>query len=58
MAKDINLPTTPDADQAFKDYLEALQTFNKAFSSLLDQTIKTNQELIKTLELQKKVLLK
>jgi hypothetical protein len=49
---------TPDADQAFKEYLAALQAFNEAFSALLDQTIKTNQELIKTLELQKKVLLK
>jgi hypothetical protein len=48
----------PNVDQAFKDYLEALQAFNLAFSTLLDQTIKTNEELIKTLELQKKVLLK
>jgi hypothetical protein len=56
MAKDTK--TNQDADQAFKEYLSALQAFNVAFSALLNQTIKTNEELIKTLELQKKVLLK
>lgn len=46
-----------ELNQISEEYQAALTAFSQAFSSLASQIIKTNEELIETLDLLEKVLL-